>query len=225
MAVARGEVGPPRRTPASFQADLGVLPHAPGSLPFSARLYGETGADSASVRYRLDAFGFPSAVVASWLWSDGRWTLVRHDRGEVITGEGSSLGVEDSPVQIPDVRVVLGVFAGEPLPGYPGVGKPEADAGGLVRWRYQDETWEASIDPSTGLCREVRSASLTLSYARHHVRDGFVVPDAIEVVTRGGDTLLTLGVRDWKASPVWIKNPFDLVIPSGYKRRQASGVE
>jgi hypothetical protein len=231
LEIARGNPVAPR-PPVTFQADLSVQPHAPGSLPFSARLYGETGgavggehgADpgpdtAASYRYRLDAFGFPSAVVASWLWSGGRWTLVRHDRREVLSGEGFALGTEDSPIRIPDVRVVLGVLAGESLPGYPGLDEPRVDENGTVRWRYGNETWEAKVDRNTGLCREARSASLALRYARHHVRDGIVIPDMIEVLSGEGDTVLSLEVRDWTAAPAWKKNPFDLVVPASYERK------
>jgi hypothetical protein len=220
-AVTRGETVS-HGLPASFQADLGVLPHAAGSLPFSARLYGEArpcsdSSGSLSRRYRLDVFGFPSAVVASWVWNDGSWLLVRHDRREAISGEGVSLGDPDSPVRIPDVPAVLGVLAGEPLPGYPGSGQPVAD-GGIVRWSYQGETWQARIDPNTGLCRKAESPSLALLYARHHLHDGVVIPDEIRILA-DGDTLVSLSVRDWKAAPAWKRDPFLLVAPPGYERK------
>jgi hypothetical protein len=222
VAIARGESVAPR-LPASFQADLGVRPHAAGSLPFSARLYGEAHSSSdsavrASRRYRLDVFGFPSAVMASWVWNDGNWLLVRHDMREAISGEGIALGAEDSPVRIPDVPAVLGVLAGEPLPGYPGTGQPVADSGGIVRWYFRGEPWRARIDPDNGLCRKVESPSLALLYARHHLHDGVVVPDEIQVLA-DGDTLLSLSVRDWKASPAWKKDPFNLGVPVGYERK------
>jgi hypothetical protein len=223
LAVARGD-SVAARAPATFQADLGVRPRVPGAVPFSARLYGERLApagDSSGVssrRYRLDVFGFPSAIVASWLWRDGHWLLVRHDRREAVSGEGSALGAEDSPLRLPDVAAILGALAGEPLPGYPGSGTSVADGHGLVRWISGGTIWEARVDPNTGLCREARSASLTLRYAKHRRHEGVVIPDEIEVVT-GGNPLLSLVVRDWKGAPVWKKNPFDLSVPPGYERK------
>lgn len=230
MAVARGD-SPPLRAPAAFQADLGVLPRARGALPFSARLYGEVRAaavprgDSSGPparRYRLDLFGFPSAIAASWLWSDGRWLLVRHDRREAISGEGPALDMEDPPVRIPDVPAVLGVLAGELLPGYPGAGATVAPDSGIVRWRVGNEDWEARIDPATGLCLEVKSPALALRYARPRLHGGIVIPEKIDILA-GGDTLLSLTLRDWKASPTWKKDPFDLVAPPGYASGHASG--
>lgn len=223
LAIASGKPVAPR-APVTFQTDLGVQPFAPGSLPFSARLYGETRPETLTDRagfdrYRLDIIGFPSGIVASWLWSEERWTLVRNDRREVMSGEGYALSAEDFPLRIPDVRILLGVLAGELLPGYPGIGTPKADGGGVVRWRYENETWEALIDPNNGLCRESRSPSLTLRYARHQARGGIVIPERIEVASGVGDTLLMLDVRDWNGAPEWKKNPFELVIPGSYERK------
>ncbi len=225
LSVARGGTASAPPLVASFQADLGVRPHAPGSMPFTVRIYGEAAGDEGSRdssrplrRYRLDAFGFPSSIVASWLWEDGRWLLLRHDRREALSGSGVALG-GDSPVRLPDVRAVLGFLSGEPLPGFPGDSsvRPRSGGDGTVRWRHEGEEWVARLDPETGIPRSARSSSLELRYSRHREREGHVVPGQVVVVTEG-DSLLTLTVRDWKPRPEWKRDPFRLIVPAGYHR-------
>src|SRR5690606_13950032 len=141
--------------PAAVQADVGLLPRAPGAMPVSARLYAEPG-----LRYRLDVFGFPALIAASWVWADGGWLLVRHDRREARRGAGDALEAPDLRVRVPDVHAALGFLWGAPLPGWPGDDSARAGAvrnGGTVRWTHAGEPWEARIDPATGLCLEARS--------------------------------------------------------------------
>lgn len=218
LAVVRGQMPSKPPVPASLQADLGLQPQARGALPFSTRLYAEPG-----VRYRLDVFGFPSLLAASWLWQDETWLLVRHDKRQVLSGSGPLRAQADLPLELPDPHAALGFLWGNPLPGFPDSGAVPpgftADSTGLVRWVYKDEPWEARIDPATGLCREVRSPRLTLRYAFHRKHAGLVVAEQAEIFS-GGESLLVLKVRDWVASPPWKKDPFIMKVPEGYERSE-----
>jgi hypothetical protein len=216
LAVLEGRVPDAVAAPDSLQADLGIHPQEAGMLPFSARLYARP-----RHVYRLDAFGFPTAVVASYVWNEGRWMLVRHDKRQVWEGEGTQLRIEDLPLRLPDVHAVLGFLWGEPLPGfaardslsYSGVPAPE----GVVRWNFQGEAWEARFDPRTGLCREARSASLTLRYARYQRMGARVLPGAVEVLV-DGVPIMNLRLRGLDEAPKWKKNPFALSPPAAYER-------
>jgi hypothetical protein len=215
LAVRQGQTPVAPTIPHTLQADLGILPSASGSLPFSARLYAEPGR-----RYRLDAFGFPSLVAASWLWEDDQWLLVRHDKREVRRGSGPMPETAGLPFRLPDLHAALGFLWGAPLPGFPGgdsaLSAASVGADGVVRWSHKGQAWEALVDSATGLCREVRSSTLGLRYKAHRAHDGLVIPEAVEIFAEG-KSLLTLNVRDWMASPPWKKDPFVLRIPEGYE--------
>jgi hypothetical protein len=214
LSVLRGEAPSPQPIPATFQADLGVQPRAPGSFPFSTRLYAEP-----SRRYRLDVQGFPSLIAASWLWDEGQWVLVRHDKREVRKGSGAGLEQDGVPLRLPDVHAVLGFLWGAPLPGFPGRDSAAgARRDGSVRWTHAGEPWEARFDPVTGVCREARSPSLALRYASHRAHGKLAVPEEVEVFV-GGESVLVLSVREWIVSPQWKKDPFSLSIPDSYEHR------
>lgn len=229
LSIRRGETPAPRALPKTLQVDLGLQPGARGSLPLSARLYAEPPAESSAAspaspassgRYRLDVFGFPSQIAASWLWDKGEWILVRHDKREARAGKGPLPEQEGLPVRLSDVHEALGFLWGEPLPGFASADTAfSVGADGVVRWRRNGEPWEATLDSATGLCREARSPHLTLRYRRHHRQDDLVVAAETEVYA-GEESLLVLRVRDWVASPPWKKDPFLLRVPEGYERRE-----
>lgn len=217
--------------PARLQVDLGVEPAQPGSLPFTARLYAEPGH-----RYRLDAYGFVPAIVASWQWEgmgedrvdtvgegggrsvrgagDGMWVFVRHDRREVRRGTGATLRVDGMPAALPDVHAALGFLWGHPVPGFPAVAPP-VDPAGRVRWQRDGATWTADFDPATGLCRAVEGPGFRILYARHARRGDRVIPGEARLFVDGA-RVLTLHVRAWNANPVWPKDPFNLRVPETY---------
>jgi hypothetical protein len=217
LAVRRGitidgEVQPPN-LPDSLQADLAITPREPGLVPFSVRLYARP-----NRAYRIDAFGFPSVIAASYLWLDGRWMWIRHDNKQVWEGVGNEFQVEDSPLRLPDVHAVLGFLWGRSLPGF--IEKDSLLApgpAGEVRWMYHGALWEARMDPATGLCREVRSASLRMTYRSHERRSGRVVPLETEVFIDGA-SVMVMRIRELKDAPVWRRNPFMLAAPAGYAR-------
>ncbi len=224
LAVRRGLTAPsspyggetaflPPRAPDSLQADVGISPREPGMLPFSARLYAKP-----NHAYRIDAFGFPSLIAASYLWIDGRWIWIRHDKKQVMQGVGNEFEMEDSPIRLPDVHAALGFLWGRALPGF-----TERDGllapgpAGEVRWVYRGETWEALIDPATGLTREVRSASLSMKYSHYERRGGRIVPGQAEIFMEGV-SVMVLRLRELDQAPSWRKNPFLLSAPAGYSK-------
>ena len=224
LAVSRGLTGDalqqPPAPPDSLQADLGITPREPGLVPFTARLYAKP-----RRAYRMDAFGFPSLLAASYLWKEGRWMWVRHDSRQVWEGSGNQLELEGSPLQLPDVHAVLGFLWGRPLPGF-----IERDSllapgpAGEIRWSYHGEVWQARIDKASGLCREVHSASLSMKYAKYGRYGGRkgerhgkrVLPGEVEILVNGA-SVMVLSVRELKDDPFWKKNPFALLPPAGYE--------
>lgn len=209
LAVSRGHEPAPFRVPDSLQAELSVAPNEPGTPPFTARLYARP-----HRAYRLDAFGFSAAPLASWRWSEGAWLLVRHDERRFWEGRGDRLEVEGASLALPDVHAVLGFTWGEVLPGFPG-GAFVADS--VVRWTYRGEPWEARFDPVTGACREARSESLRIRYALYKVRSGRALPEQAEVFVENR-LAATLRLRGSTPDPVWRKNPFLLPVPPSYGR-------
>jgi hypothetical protein len=213
LAVSRGLPGEALPPPDSLQADVGITPRASGLIPFSTRLYAKP-----NHAYRIDAFGFPPLIAASYLWTEGRWMWIRHDKKQVGEGTGNQLELEDSPLRLPDVHAVLGFLWGRALPGF-----LERDTllapgpAGEIRWIHQGETWEAHMDAATGLCREVRSAGLSIKYGLHERRGGRVIPGEAEIFA-DGVSIMVLRLRDLNESPKWRKNPFVLVPPPGYER-------
>jgi hypothetical protein len=209
----RGQLPPKVIPPATLQADLGLQPQARGALPVSARLYANPGA-----RYRLDIFGFPSLLAASWRWENGSWLLVRHDKRQVRTGSGALLGENGLPLDLPDVHATLGFLWGQPLPGFPdSVTGFSADSDGVVRWLHAGQKWEARIDPVTGICRQVRSPTFSIRFSLHRKHGGLVIAEQAEIFS-GEESLLILRVRDWIGSPPWRKDPFVMATPDGYER-------
>lgn len=224
LGVSRGETPARLLGPDSLQADLGITPRTSGAMPFSVRFYADLGdsgrfhADSAR-RYRIDVFGFPSLIAASWLWKENAWILVRHDQRSIRRGTGAVLAQPGMPLNLPDVHAVLGFLWGAPLPGFPGTDSLTlSQTGGVVRWTYRGEPWEARFDTTTGLCREVSSSSINIRYRQQRLRGGFVVPDEAEIFLEG-KSLLTLRVREWAGSPRWKKDPFELIVPAGYQEK------
>jgi hypothetical protein len=223
LDVIRGRAPAPISPPDSLQAEIAVSPGEPGSPPFTARLYARPEKHGAPVpparpAYRLDAFGFSAAPVASYRWRDGAWLLVRHDEKRFWEGRGNGLEVEGASLSLPDVHAVLGFVWGNLLPGFPG----EAFAADtLVRWRYQGEPWEAAFDPVTGVCREARSPSLRIRYAIYKLRDGRALPEQAEIFV-GGELAAVLRLRSLVRNPAWKKEPFQLNIPPAYAPGSAS---
>jgi hypothetical protein len=214
LALRRGEApGALSSVPDSLQADLAVTAREPGTPPFSVRIYAKP-----MVAYRLDVIGFPAVIAASYLWKDGRWMWIRHDRKQVREGVGDPLEIEGTSLRLPDVHAVLGFLWGRPLPGLIGSDSLLARGPqGEVRWRHRGEIWSAKLDKTTGLCREAGSPSLSIRYGNYRNHGGRWIPTETEVFLEG-ESVLLLHVREWKESPVWRKNPFTLTPPASYPR-------
>ena len=212
IAVSQGRDAEALSPPDSLQADVGVTPRERGLMPFSVRVYAKP-----RQAYRIDAFGFPSLIAASYLWIGGRWTWVLHDKRQVWEGVGNQVELEDSPLRLPDVHAVLGFLWGQPLPGFLQRDSLLAPGpAGEIRWSYQGEVWEARIDAATGLCREVRSPSVTLRYGLYERRGARVTPGEVEIFMDGA-SVLALRLRGLNEAPKWKKSPFQLLPPAVYE--------
>jgi len=219
LALRRGEPLAQPSPPDSLQADLAVTSREPGVPPFSARVYALP-----HRAYRLDATGFASMTVASYLWKAGAWTWVRHDLRQVRTGQGDEIELEGTSMRLPDVHGLLGFLWGQTLPGFAQRDSLlPAGPQGEIRWISRGVTWEATLDPSTGLCREAHSDQWSIRYRRYQRferpgrREAVFVPQETEVFS-DEESVLLLRVKDRTEMPFWRKNPFVLTPPAAYER-------
>ncbi len=212
-ALRQGVV-PASSAPESLTVDLGVSLQRKGVPPFSARLYAQP-----YRRYRLDAFGFASQVEASYLWKDGRWTLLLNENREAREGSGDTLEMRDAGLKLPSVHALFGFLWGDPLPGFRDRDSGTmAWSGNTLRWKFQGVAWEAFFDSARGVFLEARSASLTLRYGRYRRVGNRVLPGEVEASSPGEPPLL-LKVERVEDFPAWKRDPFALKIPEGYDRQ------
>ncbi len=213
LSLLRGRV-PDFLPPDSLRADLEIVPRAPPGAPsVSARLYARPHRS-----YRLEIFGL-IGVAASYLWENGRWVLLLHQRREVVFGDGDSLELEGQALRLPDVQALLGFIWGEPLPG---LWRREGDvalSGDTLRWNFHGEKWWARFD-AHGACQEAVSPSLRLGYEKPRRFGARVIPDAVEAWT-DGHPVLRLRLRGVEDNPAWKKDPFALPVPPDYVRHRA----
>ena len=90
-ALLRGEAATPAPAPDSLRAELELTAFAGKrkntvSAALSALPYR---------RYKLDVFGLPGTLGASFLWSEARWTLVLYPEESYRTGEGHQVALEN----------------------------------------------------------------------------------------------------------------------------------
>lgn len=226
MALRAGHA-PSVAIPESLSVELAVLPSQKGATPFSAKLYARP-----HQQYRLDAFGFASSIVASYLWTDstgspqagGHWTLLLNDKREVWEGEGDSLNLKSAALRIPDVHAVLGFLWGEPLPGFRNRDDSAlAWSRDTLRWSSHGVNWAARFEASTGNCVEVlaQDGSLAFRYAKHQRYGSRILPGEVEVFVNG-ESMLLLRVTRVEEHPEWKKDPFALKVPDNYDHRRSN---
>jgi hypothetical protein len=206
LALLKGRTPSPA-APESLRVDVGIALSQKGALPFSARLYAEP-----YRRYRLDAFGFPSRIAASYLWIEGRWTLQLYAKREIFQGRGDSvsLDVDGLSLHLPDVHALLGPLWGDPLPGFRNRDSGTlARSGDTLRWSSRGINWLARFDSLTGLCLETHSSTLKFRYSHHQRQGARIVPRDIEVFLNG-ESVMELQVNQIDEHPVWKKDPFTL---------------
>jgi hypothetical protein len=213
LALRQGRL-PPVSVPDSLRVDLEILPLAtPGAFPVSARLYAQP-----HRRYRLEVFGFASVIAASYLWQEGHWILLLHQKHAAFYGQGDSLIIEGQEIRIPDVHALLGFLWGEPLPNFLDRDGEALDwRGDTLRWSAHGIAWWARFDPASGACLEAHSPSLGLKYGALRSFSKRALPEEVRVV-KDGHAMLALRVRQVEDFPAWKMNPFVLKVPSGYMR-------
>ena len=98
---------------ALLRGEVPVAERAPDSLRAEVELTGYKGRNRTTVsaglsalplrKYKLDVYGLPGMVEASFLWTDTGWTLVVYGREGYLQGYGDTvdlpaLGLEKAPV-------------------------------------------------------------------------------------------------------------------------------
>ena len=207
-----------------MRADLEIqLRNFKGLSSLSGRIYAS--ADSAGeFRFRLDIFGFPGQVAASWFYQEHHWTLLLHVKREVWEGEGGTFSIPETgqgeeALQLPEAQGLFGFLLGQPLAGFPDRDSlPPAWNGDTLHWSRHGTPWAARFDTTLGICREVFSPILRIKYGHPQSKGNRIVPKQVEVEVEGRPTL-SIQVNGWEEVRVWKTNPFVFSIPKGYQRR------
>lgn len=214
-----------------LRADMGIqLPNSKGPSSLSGRIYAS--ADSAGEsRFRVDIFGFPSQIAASWFYREQHWTLLLHLKREIWEGEGGNLSIPelgrgDEALQLPDARELFGFLFGQPLVGF-----MDRDSltpfwkSDTLQWSHQGIPWAARFDTTLGNCLEVFSSRLRIRYGHPKMMGNRVVPMQVAVEVEGRPTL-SIQVSGLEEVKVWKTNPFVFSIPRTYQHRdQESAAE
>jgi hypothetical protein len=229
LALLHGREPDPVRNH-SLRADLGILILNPkGAPPLSGRLFASADS-SGNVRFRLDIFGFPSLLAASWFQSANQWTLMLPQRREVWEGKGESmtlsgLGPESGDLTLPAAEGLFGFLFGHPLIGFDGRDSVAPTwSGDTLRWIHRGVGWAATYDTAHGICRQVFSPTLRVRYGRYRRQGNRAVPREVEI-EMDGRPALSLRVNGLEDVTVWKRDPFAFSIPEGYQvhRRDPEG--
>lgn len=176
-------------------------------------------------RYKLDVYGLPGMVEASFLWADTGWALVLHGREGYLLGYGDTVALPGLGIGAAPVHDLFGFLWGDFFPG-----GGEGDAAGRVvpaewatvdkgrvRYRAGGHDWIVDLDPATGVVREAArsDSAFRVVHEKYRVRAGRPVPGRTRVFA-GERPLLEIVVEDLEDRPAWSRDPFRLKIPKGF---------
>lgn len=231
-----------------------MLPKAPDSLRAELELTAFAGGRKSTVSaafsakprggYKLDLYGLPGMVAASFLWTREQWTLVLFDREEFSQGAGEhvemgNLGLRE--VSVHDIFSFLwGDFAPGDAPrdagGDPDSLKAElpqdwrALGGGTFGYTGDGVRWRMRLDQQTGLAREAwrEDSAFRIEFTDYRtVGSGAVgsgdgahgsnrpLPGKVRLY-RYRDPVLEIKVKSVEDNPHWRRNPFFIKVPKGF---------
>ncbi len=222
-ALLRGETPPLLQRADSVRADLELTAYGGGkkssvSAVFSCR---------PRSRYKLDLFGLPGMVAASFLWVENSWTLVMFDRETFAADTGEHVEFGNLGIREVSVHDVFAFLWGDFFPGYSGgsgdgrglTGDFQLKVGGLVSYTARGQRWTASLEKKTGLVVEVvrEDSAFRIEYGDYKVMRGRPVPRRTRLYSRAG-LLLEIRVKDVEDNPHWRRDPFYVKVPVGFQK-------
>jgi hypothetical protein len=231
QAILKGEtpVFPP--SPDSLRTELELTAFGDGrkssvSAAFSAKPWAS---------YKLDLFGLPGMVAGSFLWMDGRWTLVLFDREEAVEGAGEHVEIGNLGLREISVHDMFSFLWGDFFPGDSAVqAAPEGltpMGGNAFSYPARGMRWRVFLDPGTGLVREAvrEDSAFRIGYDDYKrggsgsMDKGRPVPRKVRLY-RFREQVLEIKVKTLEDDPKWRRNPFFIKIPKGFRRfEQAPG--
>lgn len=215
------------KTPDSLRAELELVAFDHGRKSSVAAVL----AADPGRRYKLDLFGLPGMVAASFYWLPETWTLALFDRSAYAEGAGEhvefgNLGIHE--VSVHDVFSALwgGFFPGlgAAAAGLPPAWRRVGVAG--LQYSANGQTWTAELDPATGQVRSVcrEDSAFRAEYLEYSLRAGRPVPTRIRIFSRTGP-LLEIRVKSLEDNPHWRRNPFFLKVPAGFRKLERGDSE
>jgi hypothetical protein len=178
--------------------------------------------------YKLDLFGLPGMLVASFLWHAGEWTLVIHDQETYRTGKGERVALENLGIGPVSVHDLFSFLWGDFFPGLSDTaGLPVGFTrgnDGTLRYAAGGMNWVLALDPRTGLVREAlrEDSSLHIAYGDYRVMHGRPAPRRVQVSSRGR-LLLEIRLKNLEDNPTLRRDPFLLKIPPAYREGTPPG--
>ncbi len=227
-ALLRGETPPLLLRVDSMRAEMELTAYGGGkkssvSAVFSCR---------PRARYKLDLFGLPGMVAASFLWVENSWTLVMFDRETFAADTGEHVEFGNLGIREVSVHDVFAFLWGDFFPGFSGrgVGGLSGDglgltrdfqlkAGGLVSYAARGQRWTASLEEKNGLVVGVvrEDSAFRIEYGDYKVMRGRPVPRRTRLYSRAG-LLLEIRVKDVEDNPHWRRDPFYVKVPAGFQK-------
>lgn len=221
-----------------LQGETLKLPLRPDSLRAELELMAFDGGRKSSVsgafsclprrEYKLDLFGLPGMVAASFLWTPEKWTLVLFDRENFVEDTGEhvefgTLGIHE--VSVHDVFSFLwGDFFSGYTEGGSGVlpGEFQRDSLGVLQYHSRGQRWSAKLEAATGLVREVvrEDSAFRIDYSEYKLLQGRPIPRKTRLYSRTG-LVLEIKVKNVEDNPQWKRNPFFVKVPKDFHRLES----
>ena len=235
-ALLKGETPTLTQPPDSLRAELELTAYADGQASEFKGLKGQreqagqkstvSAALSAKPRvaYKLDIYGFPGTVAASFLWQNNAWTLVIYDRENFVKGEGEHVEFGNLGIHEVSIHNIFAFLWGDFFPGIASQNNltlpitfKRVNANQL-EYRTQGQSWKATLEASTGLVREVvrEDSAFRIHYVDYKILSGRTVPNRVQIFSRSG-LLLEIKVKSLQDRPHWSRDPFFIKVPKSFR--------
>lgn len=234
-ALLKGETPTLPSPPDSLRAELELTAFSGGDAGGEAggEVNGEkrqkssvTAALSAKPRvaYKLDIYGFPGTVAASFLWQNNAWTLVIYDRENFVKGEGEHVEFGNLGIHEVSIHNIFAFLWGDFFPGIASQNNltlpitfKRVNANQL-EYTTQGQSWKATLEPRTGLVHEVvrEDSAFRIHYVEYKILSGRTVPSKVEIYSRSG-LLLEIKVKSLQDRPHWSRDPFFIKVPKSFR--------
>jgi hypothetical protein len=176
-------------------------------------------------KYKLDLYGLPGMVAASFLWLPERWTLVLFDKDAFAEDTGEHVEFGNLGIQEVSVHDVFAFIWGDFFPGFSdrggGMLPSEFVASGPSDLKYtaRGQHWKAQVEVGTGLVRGVvrEDSAFRMEYLDYKVMASRPVPSKARLFNRTG-LLLEIRVKNIEDNPHWRRNPFFIKVPKGFQK-------